>query len=57
MVVELLYGVGLILLMIAMIWVAKPAENRDSVPWLRIYIIGQGARERCLIKLVRGSTA
>ena len=41
MVSQLLYGFGFIALMCAMIWIGRPARGADSVPWLRVYIIGQ----------------
>ena len=41
MTLDLLYGIGLIVVMGLMIWIARPAKGQDSVPWLRIYIVGQ----------------
>jgi hypothetical protein len=38
---QVLYGVGLILVAVAMVWIARPAQGQDSVPWLRIYVVGQ----------------
>ncbi len=38
---NLLYGVGLIAVMCLMFWIARPAKGQDSVPWLRVYIVGQ----------------
>jgi len=40
MALELLYGVGLIVLMCAMVWIAMPAKGQHSAPWLRVYIVG-----------------
>jgi hypothetical protein len=37
---ELLYGVGLIVVMCAMVWIARPAKGQDVAPWLRVYIVG-----------------
>jgi hypothetical protein len=38
---QVLYGVGLILVAVAMVWIARPVQGQDSVPWLRIYVVGQ----------------
>ncbi len=38
---NLLYGVGLIAVMCLMVFIARPAKGQDSVPWLRVYIVGQ----------------
>lgn len=41
MALQLSYGVGLILVMVAMFWIARPPKGQDSAPWLRVYIVGQ----------------
>ena len=41
MALELMYGVGLIVAMCAMVWIGRPSKGVDSAPWLRIYIVGQ----------------
>ena len=41
MALELMYGVGLIVAMCAMVWIGRPSKGGDSAPWLRIYIVGQ----------------
>ncbi len=38
---QLMYGVGLIVLMCAMVWIGRPARGQDVVPWLRNYAVGQ----------------
>jgi hypothetical protein len=40
MALELIYGVGLIVLMCAMVWIAMPAKGQDSAPWLGVYVVG-----------------
>lgn len=40
MALELMYGIGLIVAMCAMVWIAMPARGQDSAPWLRVYIVG-----------------
>jgi hypothetical protein len=51
---NLLYGVGLILVTIAMIWVARPAAGHDSAPFLRSWIVGQIYAMAALICAVTG---
>jgi hypothetical protein len=35
------YGVGLIVIALAMIWFGRPRGGEDSRPWLRSYPVGQ----------------
>lgn len=41
MATQLVYGIGLLVLMGLMVWVARPRQGQDGVPWLRAYIVGQ----------------
>ncbi len=40
MTLPLLSGIGLIVVMCAMVWIARPARGQDMAPWLRVYIVG-----------------
>ena len=41
MALQLLYGVGLLLVAAAMVSFARPAKGQDSAPFLRVWIVGQ----------------
>ncbi len=40
MALELIYGIGLIAVMCAMVWIAMPGRGQDSAPWLSVYVVG-----------------
>lgn len=54
--IALLVGGGLILFCAAMIWVARPAQGQDCVPWLRSWIVGQVYALTAMISAVLGVT-
>ncbi len=51
---EILYGVALILVGAAMLWIAKPGKGQDSVPWLRVFIVGQMYVMAAIVCMVTG---
>ena len=56
MALQLLYGVGLLLVAATMIWFARPARGQDSAPFLRVWIVGQIYLMAAMVSSVIGVT-
>jgi hypothetical protein len=38
---SLIFGVGLIVVAIGMLWIGRPAKGEASAPFMRVWIVGQ----------------